>query len=99
MKPILYIVLVLVASLVATSVDAVPDPPAVNPHTSDIKMAGLREVPDAFAEQRLHCASACLAPHLPFRQVDATETAKPIRPRGEIALVGYAGDPSPPTSL
>jgi hypothetical protein len=99
MKSILYIVLVLVASLVAASVDAAPDPPAVNPHTLDFKIAGLREFPDAFDEQRLHCASPCLAPHLPLRRVDLTEIVKPNHPGDEIAMVGYAADPSPPASF
>ena len=91
--------LVLAASLVATSVDAVPDPPAVNPHILDVKIAGLRGVPGAFDEQRLHCASLCLVPYLPFRRVDLTEMVKPNRPSDEMALVGYAADPSPPKSL
>jgi hypothetical protein len=99
MKSILYIVLVLLASLVATSVDAAPDPPAVNPHILDVKIAGLREFPNAFNMQRLSCASPCLAPHLPFRRVELTEMVTPNRPSDEISLAGHAADPSPPTSL
>ena len=45
MKSILYIVLVLVASLAATAVDRLPDPPALNPHILDTKVAGLHHRP------------------------------------------------------
>jgi hypothetical protein len=99
MKLILYIVLVTVAALVASSLDAVPDPPAVNPHGLDAKIAGVRELPTAADEQSLRFARACLAPQPLRRQSGLTEIAGPHRPSEELAVVAYAADPSPPHSL
>jgi len=98
MKLILYIVLVTVAALVASSLDAVPDPPAVNPHL-DVKIAGLRELPNAVDEQSLRLAWSCLAPQPPRRRSGLTEIAGPNRPSEELAVVACGADPSPPHSL
>jgi len=98
MKLILYIVLVTVAALVASSLDAVPDPPAVNPHL-DVKIAGLRELPNAVDEQSLRLAWSGLAPQPPRRRSGLTEIAGPNRPSEELAVVACAADPSPPHSL
>lgn len=99
MKSLAYIALVLSVLMVAASVDAIPDPPAVNPHTFDLKIVGLLEVPDASPEQRLYSVSQYLATMLPFRRVDFIETVKSSRPSDQIARVSVAGDPSPPVSL
>jgi len=98
MKLILCIVLVIVASLVATSLDAVPDPPAVNPHGLDFKIASVREVPHTFEEQGLRCAWLCVAPQFPLLQVGVTEIVRPNRPSDEMAAMACAADPSPPSS-
>ncbi len=99
MKSLAYIALVLSVLMVAASVDAVPDPPAVNPHSLDLKIVGLLEVPDVSPELRLHGFSPSLAPFLPLRRVDFIETGKSSRPSDQIARVNTAGDPSPPASL
>lgn len=99
MKLILYIVLVTVAALVASSLDAVPDPPAVNPHGLDAKIAGARELPNAADEHSLRFARACLAPQLPGHRSGLTEIAGADRPREELAVVACAADPSPPDSF
>jgi hypothetical protein len=99
MKSLAYVALVLSVLMVAASVDAIPDPPAVNPHSFDLKMAGLLEVPDASPEQRLHGVALCLSLFLPVRRVDFIETVKSSRPSDQIARVSVAGDPSPPISL
>ena len=99
MKSLVYIALVLSVLMVAASVDAVPDPPAVNPHSSDLKIVGLLEVPDTSPEQRLHGVVPCLAVFLPVRRFDFIETVQPSRPSDQIAWVSAAGDPSPPVSL
>ena len=99
MKSLVYIALVLSVLMVAASVDAVPDPPAINPHSLDLKTVGLLEVPDASPELRLHGISPYLALFVPLRRVDFTETMKSSRPSDQIARVSTAGDPSPPVSL
>jgi len=99
MKLILYIVLVTVAALLASSLDAVPDPPAVSPHAVDVKIAGLSELPNGVDEQSLRFPWACLAPQPPRRRSGLTEIAGPNRPSEELAVVACAADPSPPHSL
>jgi hypothetical protein len=99
MKPLVYIALVLSVLMVTASVDAVPDPPAVNPHSLDLKIVGLLEVPDVSPELRLYGVSPCLALFLPVRRVDFIEIVKSSRPSDQIARVSVAGDPSPPVSL
>jgi hypothetical protein len=96
MKSLLYIALVLSVLMVAATVDAVPDPPAVNPHSLDLKLVGLLEVPDTSPELRLFGVSPCLALFLPVRRVDFIETVKSSRPSDQITRVNAAGDPSPP---
>ncbi|HTM13643.1 MAG TPA: hypothetical protein VL127_12045 [Bryobacteraceae bacterium] len=98
MKSLVYIALVLSVLMVTASMDAVPDPPAVNPHSLDLKIVGL-EVPDASPEQRLHGVVPCFAVFLPVRRFDFIETVQPTRPSDQIAWVSAAGDPSPPVSL
>lgn len=97
MKLILYIVLVTVAALVASSLDAAPDPPAVNPHVLDVKIASLRELPNTVDEQNLLLARACVAPQFP--RVTLSEIVGPSRPSDDMAVVKCAADPSPPSSL
>jgi hypothetical protein len=99
MKSLAYIALVLSVLMVAASVDAVPDPPAVNPHNWDLKIVGMLEVPDASPELRLNGPSPSLALSLPVRRVDFIEAATSSRPSDQIARVSAAGDPSPPVSL
>ena len=99
MKSLAYIALVLSVVMVAASVDTVPDPPAVNPHTLDLKIVGLLEVPDVSPELRLYGVPPSLALFLPIRRVDFIETVKSSRPSDENARVSAAGDPSPPVFL
>jgi hypothetical protein len=97
MKSLVYIALVLSVLMVTASVDAVPDPPAINPHSLDLKAVGLLEVPDVSPE--LRGLSPYLALFLPLRRVDFIETVKSSRPSDQITRVNTAGDPSPPVSL
>jgi hypothetical protein len=99
MKLILYVVLVTVAALLASSLDAVPDPPAVSPHALNVKIARLSELPNAVDEQSLRFARACLDPQLSRRRSSLTEIAGPYRPSEELAVVACGADPSPPHSL
>jgi len=99
MKLILYIGLVTVAALAASSLDAVPDPPAVNPHSLDVKAAGLRELPSAADEPSLLFAWVCVVPQLPLRRAGLAEIDGPNCLSEESAVVAFAADPSPPHSL
>jgi len=91
--------LVTVAALVATSLDAVPDPPAVNPHGLDAKIAGVRELPNTADDQILRFTLAYLAPQPPRHRSDLTEMGVAQRPSEDLAVVACAADPSPPQSL
>jgi len=84
------------ALIVSASIDASPDPPAVNPHTANAKAACLREFIHGFCEQRLNCDSLCNSPPLPILGVRITEAVEPNRPSDWIVLAGHAADPSPP---
>src|SRR6266404_933986 len=95
MKSISYAVLIL-SGLVAASIDAVPDPPAVTSHTVNVKAPCLREFVGAFGEQRLTSDSACISPHAPIHLVSLPDATKPKRSSDWIALAGHAADPSPP---
>jgi hypothetical protein len=96
MKSPLYIVLVLVASLVASSLDASPDPPAVHPHALDAKSTEARDLPNSCDNQRSHWISLCGVLPLPFGRVDFTGMVTPNRLGDEMAAVRHAADPSPP---
>jgi len=96
---LIYIVLLTVAALLASSLDAVPDPPAVSPHALDVKIAGLSKLPNAVDEQSLRIARACLAPQPLRHRSSLTEVAGPYRPSEELAVVACGADPSPPPSL
>jgi hypothetical protein len=99
MKSLAYIALVLSVLMVVSSVDAVPDPPAVNPHSLDLKIVGLLDVPDASPDLRTHGVLPSLALIPSFRRVDIIETLQSNRPSDQIARVSVAGDPSPPLYL
>jgi hypothetical protein len=99
MKSLAYIALVLSVLMVAASLDAVPDPPAISPHSLDLKIVGLLEVPDASPELRLYGTLPYLALFLPLRRVDFIENVEAGRPTDPIARLSTAGDPSPPDSV
>src|SRR5258705_7385424 len=96
MKSPLYSVLVLVASLVAASLDAFPDPPAVNPHGLDVKLTGARDLPSVCDDQRSQGVSLCWVLPLPVRRIDFTGMVTPNRLCEAKAAVRHAADPSPP---
>lgn len=82
--------------LLIVAVDPVPDPPAVNPHTTEVKAPSLTEVPENVCPPSLNsvCSSA-FADNLP-RVVASERDSKPSRPSDWIVLTGQAADPSPP---
>lgn len=99
MKLLVYIALVLGPLLVAASLDAVPDPPAVSPHAVDVGASGLRQAPNASDEQRSQQTSLFVASHYTFQRLDLAGMVETIRSGDDVALVRSAGDPSPPPSV
>lgn len=95
MKSLSYVVFVLSALMVSASMDAVPDPPALTPHTVNVKALCLREFVGAFREQRLTYA-LFISPHVTIHPVSPADATKPKRSSDWITLAGYATDPSPP---
>jgi hypothetical protein len=95
MKALFYMALVLGAVLVATAVDAVPDPPAVKPAVVSVhaitELGGVLSKSECFP-----CDTSAVLPPLPLRRFDPAEGGKLRRPGDVIALTGYAADPSPP---
>jgi hypothetical protein len=96
MKSISYVVMVLSVFMVAAAIDAIPDPPAVTPHTVNVKDSCPRGFDGGFREQRLTCDSACISPYVPIQRISRVDATKPKRFSDWIALTGYAADPSPP---
>ena len=98
MKYFSYIALVLAAFLVSACVDAAPDPPAVNPHTVDVKDS-------AQSELSSHCDQYAAVDLTPAAPQPATlpghlfEPLKLHRPGEAFALVACACDTSPPQSF
>src|SRR5712691_10266120 len=76
MKSISYLVLILSGLMVAASIDAVPDPPAVRSDTANVKAPCLREVVVAFDEQRLTSDSACISSHVPIHLVSLPDVKR-----------------------
>jgi len=82
--------------LLIASLDAVPDPPAVTPHSTEVKAFRLTECPENLCFQTLSifCSNAC-ADHAP-RFIAFAREPNPNRPSDWIVLTGQAADPSPP---
>jgi len=97
MNSISHIALVLCVFLVIASVDAIPDPPAVAPHSVDVKVSCLRDFAGSFREEPLTGDLTSNSHHSPIHRLSpATENA-PKRSNDWIALAAYAADSSPPT--
>ena len=95
MRALFYLALVLGALLVATAVDAVPDPPAVKPAVVSVR--ALTELGGVLPKSECFRGDTCaVLPPLPLCRFDPAETGKLRRPGDVIALTGYAADPSPP---
>src|SRR5271169_2566382 len=96
MESISHIALILCVFLVIASVDAIPDPPAVTPHTVDVKVSCLRDFAGSFREEPLIGDLACLSHHSPIHRLHPAEQAKPTRSSDCIASAGSVADSSPP---
>jgi hypothetical protein len=84
---------ILSALLVIASLDAIPDPPAVNPHTVTVRIASERA-------ESLPEYNSPLNPFAPFRTPGIlVEDIEPDCPSSVIAQTRQAADPSPPALI
>jgi hypothetical protein len=88
------IIWVLGALLAIASVDTVPDPPAVNPRTVNAA-SRLCEARGGVCERRTNSDWPCCS-QLQIRWIAFTSAYEPNLPGDQIALAGFAADPSPP---
>lgn len=94
----LCITAVLVAMMVTASLDAVPDPPAVNPHKVSI-VSPLCEARGAMCKQHLDSHSLCSSSHhLQISWIAFTSAYVPNLPNDWIVLTGQASDSISPGS-
>jgi hypothetical protein len=99
MKSISHIALVLCVFLVIASVDAIPDPPAVAPHSVDVKVSCLRDFAGSFRDEPLTRDLASNShKNSPIHRLSPAIENEPKRSSDWIALAGYAADSSPPIS-
>ena len=91
MKLLWYSAWVLGALLLIVSLDAVPDPPAVNPHTVSVELHSV-----SLDSLDLDPTTACLHPYVPG--LESSHEHGPQHPSDSILLIGRAADPSPPPS-
>jgi hypothetical protein len=87
------IVWVLSASLVMAMLDSVPDPPGVNPSTTQCKVVQLDDGSCSALSRRSDSPGTTYS--IPLGFVTA-ETCEPYRPTDRIVHTGQVGDPSPP---
>ena len=90
-----YTIWALCTLLLIVSLDAVPDPPAVNPHTTEVKAPCLTECPESVPQTLSSVFSNTSSDRSP-RFLACAQDSKPNRPSDWIALTGLAADPSPP---
>jgi hypothetical protein len=85
---------VLLALIAVASVDTIPDPPAVNPHTASATSLIYATNCDS-CEQRLDCDLP--SPFVQARwMVALSHVRQPNRTNDSVAITGHAADPSPP---
>src|SRR5713101_1233749 len=87
----------LLGLLIVTSVDAMPDPPAVNSHAVSV-VSLVHEAGGAVCERWLNFDGSCTSSHsrLQTRWIACTSGHEPNLPSDRIIVTGYAADPSPP---
>ena len=91
---------VLCALLMIASLDAIPDPPAIDQHAIRVASPQVCKGPSSAVERPLNCIWNCPFLH-PFRVrwIALTFSYEPRLPSDWIVLTGQAADPSPPTML
>jgi len=83
---------VLGALLLIVSLDTVPDPPAVNPHTVSVEL-------DSLGPQGLDFDTAVACSQINVRFLESWHDQGPHHPSDSILLTGRAADPSPPPAV
>jgi len=95
MKVNLYLFWILGVVIAIASVDTIPDPPAVNPHTVNV-VSKVCEAGGGLHEQHLNCDWSCFSSQLQARWIALTSAYDPSLPSDWIVLTGQAADSSPP---
>lgn len=98
MKTQPYLLWILGAILALTSVDTIPDPPAVNPHTINV-VSHLYDSGASGSERRLNNGWFCFSSQLHATRIAFTSASEPSLPRDSIVLTGQAADTSPPSRI
>lgn len=93
-----YIVWILGTLVAVASVDAIPDPPAVSPHTITVT-SRLDEVRDEACVSHLTFDYPCTSFPLPIFQTSLVSDYEPNLPSDRIVLTGRAANSSPPAFL
>jgi hypothetical protein len=97
MKSIFYTASILVALMVIASLDNIPDPPAVNPHTVDVT-SRQHEIRAGICEQHLDNDSSSVFSYLLLRRIAFPQPYEPNRPSDWFSRTGHAADSSPPAA-
>jgi len=95
MKTQPYLLWILGAILALASVDTIPDPPAVNPHTVSV-VSQLCDSGASRPEQRFNHGRFCFSSQLHATRIAFSSASEPSLPRDSIVLTGQAADTSPP---
>jgi hypothetical protein len=96
MKSFSLAVFALIVLTLAASIDNIPDPPAISPHSVDVQASCLREFTGVLRAQLPALYAIRLSPRVPIHRVSPADPVKPKRSSDWIRLAGYASDPSPP---
>ena len=84
---------VLGVALIVASLDARPDPPAVDPHGAMVKALNLRDCADCFRDQP---SVAAMPVRAETQRIFFNHENAPDRPGDFMARTGQAADSSPP---
>ena len=94
-RPWMCCVWVLAALLAAASVDAIPDPPALDPHFTVTKVPGLNENPPTVSNPSGTYSSNLFVQFRAQETILARDTELDV-PASFVAQMGQAADSSPP---
>jgi hypothetical protein len=94
MKSIGCTIWILGALLVIATLDTLPDPPALDPHT--VKASCSRESSGDDTAQQFFCEPPSAGNALPAQWAEWADTQEPHHTAGESTLVRHAADSSPP---
>ena len=84
--------------LAIASVDTIPDPPAVNPHTVNI-VSRICEAGVTVCGQTINPVWFCESSRMQISRIALHPAAEPTSTRESIVSTGQAADPSPPVLL